>query len=84
MVVPFEEPITISRAAAAQMKQEIKNFCLAVRDVSDAKERYRHEHPTPEQALDLYYKEIDAQIALRKLAQLVLENVLEPNFNYPL
>ena len=84
MVVQFEEPITIRRDVAAQMKQEVKNFCLAARDVKNAKERYRHKHPTPEQALDLYYKEIDAQIALRKLAQLVLENVIEPNFNYPL
>ena len=82
MVIPFEKPITISRDVAEQMKQEIKNFCLATRDVRDAKER--HEHPTPEQALDLHYREIDKEISLLHIAQLVLVNIIEPNFNYPL
>ncbi len=84
MVVPFEEPITIRRDVAAQMKREVKDFCLAARDVRDAKERYRHEHPTPEQALDLYYREIDKEVALLHIAQLVLVHIIEPNFDYPL
>lgn len=81
MVVPFERPITIRRDVAAQMKQEITKFCLAARDVRDAKERYRHEHPTPIQALDLYYREIDKNVALLNVANLVLKNVIEPNFD---
>lgn len=84
MVVPFEEPITIRRDVAATLKQEVKNFCLATRDVRDAKEHYRHEHPTPEQALDLYSLEIDKEVALLHIAQLVLVHIIEPNFDYPL
>ena len=81
MVVPFEKPITIRRDVAAQMNQEMANFCLAARDVRAAKERYRHEHPTPEQALDLYYREINREVALLNIANLVLENVIAPNFD---
>lgn len=85
MVVPFEKPkkpITISCDVAAQMKEEIKNFCLATRDVKNAKER--GEHPTPEQALDLCNRENGRNTALLNLAKLVLEHIIEPHFNYPL
>lgn len=84
MVVPFEEPITIRRDVAAQMKQDIKNFCLAARDIRDAKERYRHKYPTPEQVFDLYNRENDKQRALLHIVKLVLEHIIEPNFDYPL
>ena len=81
MVVPFEEPITIRRDVAEQMNQELTNFCLAVRDISEARARYRHKRPTQKQALDLYGRELDQQVALLKLAKLVLENVIAPNFD---
>ena len=80
MVVPFEEPITIRRDVAEQMNQELTNFCLAARDLRDAKARYRHERPTQKQALALYGRELDQQVALLNLAKLVLENVIDPNF----
>jgi len=81
MVVPFNGVVTISRDAAEQMKQEIANFCLAAQDVRDAKERYRHKRPTQKQALDLYCRELDQQVALLGLAELVLKHIIDPNFD---
>ena len=80
MVVPFEL-VTIRRDVAEQMKSEITKFCLAARDVRDAKDRYRRKRPTPKQALDLYGRELDQQVALLGLAQLVLEHIIDPNFD---
>lgn len=77
MVVPFHRGITISREVAEQMNSEMNEFCFAVRDISEARERFRHEPPTPEQTLDLHYREIDRQMALLNLAKLVLIHIVD-------
>ena len=81
MVVPFEEPIAIRRDVAAQMNHYVSEYCKALRDFKEMQYQYRYETPTPQESLFMAKRANDFNSAALKLVELVLENVIDPNFD---
>lgn len=81
MVVPFNGVITISRDVAAQMNHCVSEYCKALRDFKEMQYRYRYETPTPQESLFMAKRANDCNSAALHLVELVLKNVIDPNFD---
>ena len=81
MVVPFHRGITISRDVAEQMNRYVSEYCEALRDCKEMQYRYRYETPTTQESLFMAKRANDCNSAALHLVELVLENVIDPNFD---